>query len=150
MKKLVEIPAIEYGTVIDHIPSDVTIKAMEILADKLQSHTATMGINFQSKRQGKKGVIKIEGTELSQKEANQIAILAPHATLNVIKDSKVVRKGTLSLPEWIEGILKCPNPECITNHERAKTRFRVLKDEPLNLRCNYCERSLRREDLIFE
>lgn len=150
MKKTFEIPAIEYGTVIDHIPAAATIKAMEILANKLSSFTATMGINFDSKRQGKKGVIKIEGTELSQKEANKIAILAPHATLNVIKESKVVKKSTLSLPEVIEGILRCPNPECITNFEKSLTKFKVLKDEPLNLRCNYCERNLRREDLIFE
>ena len=123
---------------------------MEILADKLSAHTATMGINFYSSRLGKKGVIKIEGTELSQAEANKIAILAPHATLNVIKDGKVVRKGTLSMPEMIEGIIKCPNPECISNHEKTGTKFRVLKKEPVELRCVYCERTIRREDLIFE
>ena len=150
MKNIEEIPSIDYGTVIDHIPAEVTIKAMEILAHKMKENTATMGINFKSKRQGRKGVIKIEGTELSQKEANKIAILAPHATLNVIKEGKVVKKSTLSLPDTIEAILKCPNPECVTNCEKSTTKFKVLKNEPIKIRCNYCERTLRREDLIFD
>ena len=147
--KTMEIPAIDYGTVIDHIPAEVTIQAMEILSEAFHNYTATFGTNFPSKRLGKKGFIKIEGTVLSQQEANKIAIIAPKATLNLIKDGKVIKKSTLELPESITGILKCPNPECITNHEPADTNFKVLNEEPLLIRCHYCERALKRTDLMF-
>ncbi|MEK6967542.1 MAG: aspartate carbamoyltransferase regulatory subunit [Nanoarchaeota archaeon] len=149
-RKTMEIPAIEYGTVIDHIPADVTLRAMDILGDSFHNYTATLGTNFPSKRMGKKGFIKIEGAVISQDQANKIAIIAPKATFNLIKDGKVIKKSTLELPDIIEEILKCPNPECITNHAQAKTNFHVLKEEPLSLRCHYCERTLQRTDLVFK
>lgn len=148
-KKTMEIPAIDYGTVIDHIPAEVTIKAMEILSETFRNNMATLGTNFPSKRQGKKGFIKVEGAVLSQQQANKIAILAPRATLNLIKDGKVIKKSLLEIPEIIEDILSCPNPKCITNHEKISTKFKVLAEEPLLLRCHYCERALHRSDLVF-
>ncbi len=149
-KEVLEIPAIKHGTVIDHIPADVTLKALEILSDTVAHNTATLGTNFPSKRLGKKGFIKIEGAVLSQGQANKIAILAPKATLNLIKDGKVIKKSTLALPSLIEGVLRCPNPQCITNHEKTSTKFHLMDEEPLWLRCHYCERTLGRPDLIFE
>ena len=149
MAEEVKVRKIKDGTVIDHIPSEATIRAMEILRDKMQNHMATMGVNFSSKRLGKKGFIKIEGTVLTQDEANRIAIVAPKATLNLIRDGKVVKKSTLELPSSIVGVLRCPNPECISGHEPMVTHFVTLSDEPLKLRCHYCERMLRREDLMF-
>lgn len=144
-----EIPKIKDGTVLDHIPSENIMKLAEILSDKFKS-MVTIGINFESKKLGKKGIIKMEDTFLSEKEVNKIAVLARQGTLNIIKDFNVVKKYPLKIPKVIEEILKCPNPNCITNHEKAKTKFIVNKVEPLAIRCYFCERSFGKDELIFE
>jgi len=144
-----EIPKIKDGTVIDHIPSENIMKLAEILSNKFKS-TVTIGINFESKRLGKKGILKMDDTFLTEKEVNKIAILAKEGTLNIIKDFNVTKKYQLKIPDVIEEILKCPNPNCITNNEKTKTKFIVNKTEPLMIRCRFCERSFGKDELIFE
>ena len=144
-----EIPKIKNGTVLDHIPSENIMKLAEILSNKFKS-TVTIGINFESKKLGKKGIIKMEDTFLSEKEVNKIAVLARQGTLNIIKDFNVIKKYPLKIPEVIEEILKCPNPNCITNHEKTKTKFMVNKIEPLMIRCYFCERAFGKDELILE
>ena len=76
---------------------------------------------------------------------DEIAIISPHATLNIIKNGEVKEKQEVKLPSSIEGVFKCPNPKCITNFERIDTKFVLEKKEPkgketLKARCFYCER----------
>ncbi|UCD04233.1 MAG: aspartate carbamoyltransferase regulatory subunit [Candidatus Woesearchaeota archaeon] len=139
MKEL-KVSAIKKGTVIDHIHSEEVFKVMDIL--KLEKHPemTSIAINLGSKKMGKKAIIKIENKFLTKKEVDKIAIFCPTASLNIIKNYKVAEKTKVRLPETFENVIKCPNPNCITNHEEVDTQFRVIKKTPVLMKCHYCER----------
>lgn len=147
METEISIPAIKDGTVIDHIPSRQTLRIFRILDPQEFEHTVSLALNLKSKRVDKKGVIKINDRNLTADEVNKIALLAPQATVNIIKDYKVIKKVHVTLPDCIEKIVKCANANCITNHEQVGTRFIVEDKASLRLRCSYCERTMRREDI---
>ena len=146
-KRELNISAIDEGTVIDHIPTDATFKVVEIL--DLENHKGIVSIatNLQSKRIGKKGIVKVGGKSLTQDEVNKIAIVAPDATVNIIKNYNVREKIKVKTPEIIDNVVKCSNPVCITNNEQVPTKFYVAKKEPLKIKCHYCERSMGKEDI---
>ena len=146
-KKEISIPAIDNGTVIDHIPSRETFKIIRIIDPKEYEHIINLAINLNSKKLGKKGVIKLNDRFLTQEEVNKIGILAPEATVSIIKDYKVKEKITVKIPKVINNIVKCSNPNCMTNVEAVNTRFDVISDEPFKIRCNYCERTMGRKDI---
>ena len=147
IKKELKISAIEEGTVIDHIPTDATFKVVEIL--DLENHKGIVSIatNLQSKRIGKKGIVKVGGKNLTQNEVNKIAIVAPDATVNLIKNYDVKEKIKVKTPDVIDDVVKCSNPVCITNNEHIPTKFYVVKKDPLIIKCHYCERSMGKEDI---
>ena len=143
----IKIPAIKDGTVIDHIPSRVTFKIIRLIDPQEFEHTISLALNLSSKKMGKKGVIKISNRFLTKEEVNKIAILAPQATVSIIKDYKVTEKIRIKVPKEINRIVKCSNPNCITNIEDVKTKFMIVTEEPLKIRCNYCERTMGRDDI---
>ncbi|MEM5793836.1 MAG: aspartate carbamoyltransferase regulatory subunit [Candidatus Aenigmatarchaeota archaeon] len=138
---------IENGTVIDHIPANLGLKVASLLNLEENNSTSVILMNVQSKKLGKKDVVKVENRELTEKEVSRIALIAPSATLNIIRSWKVVEKRKISLPEMLEGVIKCPNKNCITNYEEVETKFIVEEKEPLKLRCYFCERIFTREDV---
>jgi aspartate carbamoyltransferase regulatory subunit len=146
MKEL-KVSAIREGTVIDHIQSDTTLKVAEILDLNETNQIVSIATNLESKKLGKKGIIKIGGKYLTEKEVNRIALIAPEATLSIIKDFKVINKSKLTIPDELINIVKCFNPRCITNNERMTTLFHVLNKIPLKIRCHYCERIMNKEDI---
>lgn len=74
-------------------------------------------------------------------ELNKLALIAPKATVNVIRDFKVVEKKKLVMPHEITGIARCKNPKCITNHQPVKTRFTTMEENnEISLICHYCEK----------
>ena len=79
MKKELSVSAIKEGTVIDHIPSDVTLKVADILDLEGIKSIISIATNLDSKTMGKKGIIKVGGKSLTQDEVNKIAIVAPDA-----------------------------------------------------------------------
>ena len=145
--KTLKISGIREGTVIDHISAENTFKVVEFLNLKGSENVITVGFNFMSKRLGKKGVVKIGDRFLTKEEVNTIAMVAPNAKINIIKDFEVKEKFSVEIPESINGIIKCANSNCITNNQPIKTKFNVLSKEPLKLRCHYCERSIGRDDI---
>jgi len=146
-KKELKISAIDEGTVIDHIPTDATFKVVEIL--DLENHNGVVSIatNLQSKSLGKKGIVKVGGKSLTQDEVNKIAIVAPDATVNIIKNYDVKEKIKVKTPEIIDNVVRCSNPVCITNNEKVATKFYVAKKDPLKIKCHYCERNMGKEDI---
>ena len=147
IKRELKISAIGEGTVIDHIPTDATFKVVEIL--DLENHDGIVSIatNLQSKRIGKKGIVKVVGKSLTQSEVNKIAIVAPDATVNLIKNYDVKEKIKVKTPDVIDNVVKCSNPVCITNNEQVATKFYVVKKDPLKIKCHYCERSMGKDDI---
>ena len=146
-KKEMSISAIEEGTVIDHIPGDATFKVAEILSLDHHSGTVSIAANLQSKSMGRKGIIKVEGKFLTQDEVNKMAIIAPDATVNIIKNFSVKEKIKVKSPDVIENVIRCSNPVCITNNEQVHTKFYVVRKDPLKIRCHYCERGMGKKDL---
>ncbi|MCS7106105.1 MAG: aspartate carbamoyltransferase regulatory subunit [Candidatus Aenigmarchaeota archaeon] len=138
---------IENGTVIDHIPANCGLKVASLLNLEKNNSTTVILMNVPSKKLGKKDIVKVENRELTEKEANRIALIAPSATLNIVRNWEVVEKRKIILPEILEGVVKCPNKNCITNYEEVETKFIVETKEPLKLRCYFCERVFTREEV---
>jgi aspartate carbamoyltransferase regulatory subunit len=142
-----KVSAIEAGTVIDHIPAKQLFKVIKILGlDKIENQI-TFGTNLESERLGKKAIIKISNTFFRQDEINKIALIAPNAKINIIRDYEVAEKQQVEVPDVIVGIAKCVNPKCITNHEEIVTRFTVVDKDTVNLKCHYCEKITDQEHL---
>jgi len=135
-----EVSAIKDGTVIDHIPAENLFKVINILRLEQIKETITFGTNFQSEKLGKKAIIKLANVFFKDSDINRIALVAPAAKLNIIKDYKVVEKKVVEVPDEIQGIVKCVNPKCITNNERIITKFTVVDRIKIQLRCHYCEK----------
>jgi len=147
--KELKVSAIENGTVIDHIPPRSVFQVINILNLDHVNHQIMVGTNLDSGKLGKKGIIKVSSKYFESEEINKIALVAPTATLIVIKDYTVVYKAKVEIPDRINKILKCINPNCITNHEQITTRFTVLDKEELTLQCNYCEKTNKKENIRF-
>jgi len=137
------------GVVIDHLRAGTALKILEMLGiTGKEGFIITIAMNVPSQKLGTKDIIKIEGRYLSPAEVSKIALIAPRATLNIIKDYQVVRKERLALPDEITGIIRCSNPTCITNHEQQiQSRFRVISREPLRIKCEYCETLIGQEEI---
>lgn len=145
--KQLSVSAIENGTVIDHIPAKNLFKVISILGlDHIDSQI-TFGTNLESKKLGKKAIIKISGKFFEDTDINRIALVAPDAKLNIIRDYEVVEKKVVEVPDEIVGIAKCMNPKCITNYEKVTTRFRVVSKKVVALKCHYCEKITNQENL---
>ena len=141
-RKELVVSALENGTVLDHIPAENVYKALSILNLKGVENQITLGINLVSKIYGRKGIIKIADKFFEDEELDKLVLIAPQATVNVIRDFKVVEKKKLKMPKEIVGMAKCQNPKCVTNHQPIKTRFKtVMKDDKISLLCQYCEKT---------
>jgi aspartate carbamoyltransferase regulatory subunit len=139
--KTYKVYAISDGTVIDHIPATRALKVIDILGIENEG-ILTIGIGFSRKNMGKKDIIKIENKYLGKDETDRISLIAPDATINIIKDGKLKEKRRIERPDTYIDIVKCRNPNCITQSPGVKTKFRVVKSSPLTLRCHYCERTV--------
>lgn len=148
-KKELAVAALQNGTVIDHIPSSMLFKAVKILGiESLQTHV-TIGNNLSSSKLGTKGIIKVADVLFPQATLNRIALIAPTAKVNIIRDFEVVEKNRVTLPDNIVGIVKCGNPKCITNNEPMKTRFEVIDHDDVTIRCHYCGHSVKSKDAVI-
>lgn len=144
-----QVEAISSGTVIDHIPAYVGFKLLTLFNLTKTDQRVTIGLNLPSNALGKKDLIKIENTFLTEDQANQLSIYAPKATVNRIENYEVVRKLTLSLPETIDGVLKCPNSNCVSRFERNTSNFAVKQvNNKIRLQCNYCEKEFDHQTVI--
>ena len=138
--KHLKVSAIKNGTVIDHIPAQNLFKVINMLQlDHIDSFI-TFGTNLESKRLGRKAIIKIADKSFKDEDINKIALIAPEAKLNIIKDYNVVEKKVVEVPDFIEGIVKCVNPKCITNNEKVISKFLILSKKDVSLKCHYCEK----------
>ncbi len=140
MERAYKVYAINNGTVIDHIPTPLALKVVEILGLGNEG-IFTIGVGFQSKRlPNGKDIMKIENRVLLESETDKIALIAPEATINIISNGKVSEKRIISIPERIFGVMHCPNPNCATNKLGAHSNFALEDKETMTYRCEYCER----------
>lgn len=136
-----QVEAIKCGTVIDHIPAQVGFKLLTLFQLTETEQRITIGLNLPSREQGCKDLIKIENTFLTPGQVNQLALYAPHATVNRIDNYQVVGKSRPALPDRIEKVLVCPNTNCISRSEPVYSSFAVkVRGEDISLKCKYCEK----------
>jgi len=147
--KQLSVNAIQNGTVIDHIPAQNLFKVINILGLDKINNKITFGTNLESQRMGLKAIIKISEKFFEKDEINRIAMVAPHAKLNIIKDYAVVDKMLVDVPDEISGIVKCMNPKCITNFEKVTPRFKVSDKKSVSLKCHYCEKITDQEHMEY-
>lgn len=146
--KTLLVSAIKNGTVIDHITAGHALKIIRLLNLADHNKVVTVGLNLPSQTMKIKDLIKVEGRELTAEELSRVAILAPRATINIIKNYQVAKKFHVSLPEIIEYVIICPNPKCVTNYEKVSSKFKIINDKNnLKLRCHYCEKIFKQEEI---
>ena len=150
MVKELKVSALENGTVIDHIPSKSVFQVIRILNLEHYGNQILFGTNLESKKFGTKGIIKVTNKFFKKEEVDKIALVAPSATLIVIKDFQIIEKANVSIPDYIEGIVNCFNPNCITNFEKVTTKFNRVTDDELKLRCHYCEKITGKNNMVFQ
>lgn len=152
-KQEMKITRIENGTVIDHITPGSALKVFELLGLAEDDENAiTIAIRVNSDEMGKKDLLKIEDRFLTAKESAMISLISPEATINIIRSFEVESKEVVSLPEELEGIFSCSNPNCITNQERepVEARFEVTEKNPLSVRCLYCDTLMNEEEVTHQ
>jgi aspartate carbamoyltransferase regulatory subunit len=135
---------IKDGTVVDHIEGGKGLKVLEALGiDGTDGNVITIALNVPSGKYSKKDIIKVENRYLADYDTNKLAIISPKATINIIKDYKLVEKRRVALPNKIEKIFRCSNPDCITNSsEYIESVMDVVDKNGLVLKCKYCTRIL--------
>ncbi|MCD7978414.1 MAG: aspartate carbamoyltransferase regulatory subunit [Tannerellaceae bacterium] len=149
-KRELQVAALENGTAIDHIPPTQLFKVASLLELEDLNNTITIANNLQSKKMGSKGMIKIADKFFEEDEINRIALIAPNVILNIIRDYEVVEKKPVTLPDEINGLVKCNNPKCITNNEPMASRFSVIDKERGTIKCRYCERKINKEEIVIK
>jgi len=145
--KQLSVSAINEGTVIDHVPASALFKVVSILNLEKLDTMITIGNSLGSDKLGKKGIIKLSKVFFADADINKIALVAPCAKLNIIREYEVVEKRVVEIPDEIIGIAKCVNPKCITNNEDVTTRFEVVSKSEVKLKCHYCEKITNRKNI---
>jgi len=148
MEKEFKVSPIMNGTVIDHIDEGMALKVLKILhITGKERSIVSVAMNVPSEKSARKDIVKIEDRELDSREIDRIALIAPHATVSWIRDTNVAKKHRVSLPDTVEGILRCSNPNCISNKsEPVPPKAVVTGRSPVTLKCYYCERE--QEDIV--
>lgn len=146
-KKELQVAALENGMVIDHIPSDKVFTVVSLLDLQNTDGNITIGNNFESKKLGKKGIIKVADRFFTDEEVSRLSVVAPNIKLNIIRHYEVVEKKQIVMPDELKGIVKCNNPKCITNNEPMQTWFHVVDKELGILKCHYCEKEQQKDNI---
>lgn len=149
-KKELAVAALRAGTVIDRVPCDMLFKAVRILGIENMKTNVTIGNNLESHRLGTKGIIKVADVEFDEDVLNRIALIAPQAKINIIRDYEVVEKYRVALPDEVVGIVRCGNPKCICNNEPMRSRFSVIDRDDVTIRCHYCGHTVKAGEAIID
>jgi aspartate carbamoyltransferase regulatory subunit len=140
---------IKNGTVIDHIEAGKALFVLRVLnITGIEGEVITVALNVPSNKHIKKDIIKVENKYLHEEETNKLALIAPRATINIIKDYKLMEKRKILLPNSIRGIFRCPNLACVTNGENVVSVIEIVDKEKILLRCKYCSQTLTTNDLL--
>jgi len=142
---------IREGTVIDHIPAGRALTVLKILGiTGSEGYRVAIVMNVESRKLGRKDIVKIEGRRLKREELDRIALIAPSATVNIVENYRVVKKTKVSLPRHLQNIIRCTNPTCITRQPREPIvpRFNLVSRRPLLYQCLYCGTLIDEGDIV--
>jgi aspartate carbamoyltransferase regulatory subunit len=140
----VKVTPIKNGTVIDHITPGMALNVLKIIGIPESGVHSTVSVlmHVPSQKVKWKDIVKVEDRELDKSQVDKIALIAPNASINIIRNYNVVEKHQVEAPTEVVGLVKCENPNCITNKPRepVTSRFSVVAHDPLRLKCHYCDR----------
>ncbi len=143
-EKTLMISPIQHGTVIDHITPGEGLTVIRILGiTRGTNETVTVACNVESSHGGRKDLVKIANRELVKDEVDKIALVAPDATISIIRDYQVIDKKPVEVPQEIVGVITCPNPNCITNTKEPVPT--VFAAHSRGFRCRYCDTVISRK-----
>ena len=132
------VDSIKNGIVIDHITAGLGMRVYNLLGLDALDCTVAIIKNVQSKKMGRKDIIKIDA-DISL-NMDILGYVDPGITVNIIKDSRLVEKKSIALPEKLTNVLMCKNPRCITTTEQELSHvFKLTDREKRVYRCIYCE-----------
>ena len=147
----IKIVKIHDGTVIDHIRAGHALDVLQILGiTGKEGSTVMLAMNIRSSKIETKDIVKIENRVLDAAELAKIALVAPEATVNEIRESLVVNKTRVQLPDMITNVIECPNQRCVTNQEREPIvpKYEVVSKNPIVVKCQYCWTLINESDII--
>ena len=148
-KEALQVSALCNGTVIDHIPADKLFAVVNLLDIPSMTTNVTIGYNLKSRKLGTKGLIKVADKFFTDDEVNRISLVAPNVVLNTIRNYQVVEKREVKMPDEIAGLVKCPNPKCVTNNEPMTTLFHLADKNNGTIKCHYCEKETNIEKITL-
>ncbi len=140
---MLNVGTIQEGFVLDHIQAGKSMDIYKYLhLDQLDCCVAIIK-NARSNKMGKKDIMKIE-CPIDFIDLNVLGFIDHKITINIIKDSEIVEKKALTLPEEVVNVVKCKNPRCITSIEQELEQVFVLTDPRKEIyRCKWCEEKYR-------
>jgi aspartate carbamoyltransferase regulatory subunit len=141
---------IKDGTVVDHIENGKALIVLRVLdITGREGNVVTVALNVPSSKHMKKDIIKVENKFLEKVETDKLALIAPHATINIIRDYNLVEKRKINLPDSIIGIFNCPNLNCVTNSEEdIRSTIDIIDKEKILLKCKYCARTITIDEIV--
>jgi len=142
---------INEGVVIDHIPAGEVWKIVNLLGIDKRNGRISLGDGYETFREDKdhKGILKIEGMNLTQKQLNYVALIAEDVTVNRIEDGKVVKKIELKIPRNLEGVVRCIKLSCISNLDREGVKPKIKYSKLGGFTCEYCDVNFGRDEIKF-
>ncbi|MEN7982422.1 MAG: aspartate carbamoyltransferase regulatory subunit [Nanoarchaeota archaeon] len=140
---------IENGVVIDHIPKGKVWQVVEILKEELKLARVSLADNCVSNKiLGGKGLIKIENFYPSSKELNLVSLVAPEATITILRGGNIIDKKKVEIPKILEGIISCSNSNCISSQENENIISKIFFNEGV-FSCYYCEKKFGKDKINF-
>jgi aspartate carbamoyltransferase regulatory subunit len=135
---------------LDHIENGKALTVLRVLdITGREGNVVTVALNVPSSKHSKKDIVKVENKFLEKDETDKLALIAPHATINIIRDFRLVEKRKINLPDSIVGIFSCPNLKCITNSEEyIRPTIDIIDKEEIVLRCRYCARTISIDEVV--
>ncbi len=135
---MINIAEIKNGLVIDHIQAGTGWKVFKWLGLDKAKFSCALIMNAASNKSGTKDIIKVDN--IINIDYSVLGFIDSNITVNVIQDSKIVRKIKMELPEKVENVMKCRNPRCITITEHyVPQEFRLVDRALKQYRCVYCD-----------
>ena len=151
MSEIRRVTAICNGTAIDHIPSAHALQVLKMLRlDVGRSNPISMVMNVPSGKMGRKDVLKIEDRELNQEELDRLALIAPKASVAIIRNYHVAEKRTIELGTELINIVRCSFSNCITQSPREPLphKLKIISAEPMKIRCFYCGKNQNIDEIV--
>jgi len=141
------------GTVVDHIAAGKALSVLRLLGNPQERGvTLALVMNVDSSKMGKKDIVKVEQVELSEEQIQKLALIAPEASVNIIRSYRVANKKKVVPPVTLVGVLTCGNPTCVTAKEKGAVPsvFHKNPTASLSYRCKYCSRDLTAQDIVAQ